>query len=226
MRTDGDDFLIDSILDPDATQDTSVGEYAADGTRRAVGPVKVEPALRRTSGVRALRQGLREKTAAQVVGKLPDQGDELILILSGRFHGIDLITAAIDLAGETVEHAYFATLAINKTHVSHLASMIDDGRIRTITMVISEVFSENSKPEFNFLHDELTKRGCRIVVSRNHAKLVSLEFSGGRKLAMHGSLNLRRCSSYEQVAIVADDQIADFFKSFILDVANGEAVKP
>ena len=220
MTAAEDQNLIDSLLDPEGTQDTTAGEYAADGSRRRVG-IERDPAHRRQPKLREFRRGLRHEAAKEVIGTLPEAGGEIVIVLAGTFHGVDLFTATLDLAGVPAKFVDFATLAINKTHTELLAGLYDEGRVQAMRMLISDVFRANSIPEWTHLSQTFERIGQPLHTARNHAKIICVEFVDGRKFAIHGSLNLRRCNSYEQAAIAHDAELHDFFRQFIDDAIDG-----
>ena len=81
------------------------------------------------------------------------------------------------------------------------------------------------RPEFEQLRNALESRRQIVATARNHAKLLLFKLDDGRTLAAHGSLNLRRCNSFEQLSISTDPALFDFFAAFISD-AIAEAINP
>lgn len=184
--------------------------------RRDVGPIT----CRRTARRRFAR-GKREAAAVDQIRELPDRGEGLVMIMTGTFHGWDLVAAVLRLAGGAeIEHLRVATLGFNRAQTLDLGELIDAGRIRRLTMVVSEMFREKNRSEFKLLDEEMTRRGQVVRCDRNHAKLLCFELNDGRRLVSHGSLNLRRCKSYEQVVMSHDEKLHDFFAAFIDRMAS------
>ncbi|MEM1027526.1 MAG: hypothetical protein AAGJ38_05535, partial [Planctomycetota bacterium] len=75
--------------------------------------------------------------------------------------------------------------------------------------------------EFGYINDQLTPLKARVGVARNHAKLMLVRLTDGRHIVAHGSLNLRRCNSFEQIAISQDPDLYDFFAKYINDAMAG-----
>lgn len=218
------------LLDPrdanDVDDDGRTGpatEYAADGTRARIG-LDRDPVLRRQITKRDLRRMLREDAAAEQIDRLPEPGEEILLILSGKWHGFDLFGAVLRLAAPTtIAEAHVSTLAINKTHARRLEELLAARQIGRITLIVGEVFREHSPSEWAelvrvFGADPKTRT---LGATRNHTKLMALRLTDGRTLAIHGSLNLRRCSCYEQASLSADPATYRFFRDFVADVARG-----
>ena len=166
--------------------------------------------------------GTKTTAAAEQIDRLPDDDEEILLILSGRWHGMDLLGAVLTLASPaTITAAHVSSLAINKMHTRRLEELPGAGLIGRITLVVGEIFREHSPSEWAELvrvfGADPTRR--RLAAVRNHTKLMALELTDGRRLAIHGSLNLRRCSCYEQAAIVNHADTFDFFRAFVDEIA-------
>lgn len=164
---------------------------------------------------RRLDRARRGQSAVKQIGRLPAVGEEIVMIMTGDFHGWDIVGAVLDLAGVAAAHLRVATLGFNRSQTIHLASLLDAGRVRRLTMAVSEMFREKNKSEYALLAAEMQSRGQTVKCGRNHAKLMLFELADGRRIAVHGSLNLRRCNSFEQVAISASVELHDFFAAFI-----------
>ena len=163
----------------------------------------------------------REQNAVQAIGALPEPGEEVVLLLDGTFHGWDILGALIELAACPVVRLEVATLGFNRTQADHLGDLIDDGTVRSARFVVSEMFAQKSGAEYGHLAQVLESRGHVCAATRNHAKLLLIELADGRTISAHGSLNLRRCNSFEQVAISADESLHAFFTDFLDDVVAG-----
>lgn len=212
--SDADDFLIDAILDPDATRDSFEGEYNKDGTRKAIGGIP-PMTVRRESKTLEFRRLLREDAAIEQIGDLPPEGGELVMILNGKFHGFDLIAALLRMAAQPAKIVRIGTMSINKTHVDLLCQTADAGTIRDMAMVVSAVFAEKDRDLWNYTLAEFANRGFRAQANRNHTKVITAELTDGRKYTIHGSLNMRRCHAYEQVHLVRCPALHDFYAEFL-----------
>ena len=133
---------------------------------------------------------------------------------------MDLVNGVNDPAGAQADLLRVATLGLNMTQAPDLAANIDSGRIKRLTMLVAELFTEANVPEFNVLANLMRERGQVVKSNRNHCKLLLWHFADGRKFSAHGSLNLRRCNSFEQIAINQDAALHDFFAEYIDDVAT------
>ena len=176
----------------------------------------ITPTLRREAPKRRFERIGREEACALQIGSLPEPGQEIIMLMSGNWHGFDLVTSILNLAHPaTIRHLYVASLGFNRVQAQHLARLFDQGLVESIAMVFSEIFSEKSNGEYAQLVGLMQARGQKVSASRNHAKIITTELSDGRKFVCHGSLNLRRCNAIEQVALSADADLYRFFTDYI-----------
>jgi hypothetical protein len=217
------DSMLESMLGGDPTpQPGKPPEYDENGNRRRIG-LDRDPSVRTESPKRKLQRLSRVGSAVAQIGELPSAGEELVLILTGGWHGWDLVEAVLELTGETVEELHVATLGFNRTQTENLGELLDSGRLGAVTMVVSDYFTKTNRDEFAILKTTLEKRGQHVATGRNHAKLMLFRFADS-VLACHGSLNLRRCNSFEQIAITTDRKLYDFFRTFIEEVQAADTV--
>lgn len=181
-----------------------------------------DPRTRRRVARRRLVRGLREKAAAEHIGTLPEPGEDVVLVMTGKYHGWDMLTACLDLAGCRCDELMVATLGFNRAQSEALAELMDADRVGAVTFVVSEMFRGKNGGELDHLRDTVESRGGTVGVNRNHAKLILIGLADGRRLVLRGSMNLRRCNSFEQIEISDDPALYDFFRAYIRDAIAGE----
>lgn len=196
-------------------------EYDADGRRRRIAAIESPLTQRRQSPRRETRRIGREQACVDQIGRLPEPGEELVMILDGSWHGFDLVGAVLSLAGVPAARLLVATLGFNLTQANRLGEMIDEGLIGSVVFVVSEMFRDQNVAEFTALAEVVGARGGTVAAYRNHMKLIVIELEDGRKFVSHGSLNLRRCNNLEQMALNQDAELAGFFESIIIEMAGG-----
>lgn len=212
--------LIASILNRNSPQPPTDAEYTAGHARKRIG-LAGDPVIRLETPKRRFQRIARRAAAAAQLAPLPGPGEEVVLIMTGTFHGWDIVTAIAELAAPvTIAHLHIATLSFNQAQTHELADLLDAGTVAAVTMVVSDMFYQKDRPTYELLANELTARGHVIARPRNHAKLLCFALADGRRLCAHGSLNLRRCNSYEQIAISSDPALYDFFVAFIEEAAG------
>lgn len=189
------------------------GEYAADGSRLQIG--QIPKPLRRESANAIRRRIVRTKAAAFHLGDPPAKGEEIAFIMGGEYHGLDLIIALLHSTPATCERLTIATLSTNASNAEEIAKLVTAGKVRDVVLVASEMFRDKSPEQFKPVKDAIEAVGGRVFAARNHAKIALMQMDDGARYVMHGSLNLRRCHSFEQVVIVNDAQLFEFFEGFI-----------
>jgi hypothetical protein len=210
----------DSRLAADILADTAWGFALADAPARAGGendaPLTYS-ATARLSFRETAERDAREKAAALQLGPLPGPGEEVIAILNGRWHGYDLIPAVLNLAAPaTIAELWIATLGFNKLQAAGpMADLLDRGQIARLSVVASLYFKRACQEDYNELDRVLTSRGHRLIANRNHVKAMVFRMTDGREYAMHGSLNLRRCHAYEQMAITTNPAAIRLFRDYV-----------
>lgn len=201
----------------------TVGEYNADGSRKKIG-AKPKP-LRRPSANAIRRKIFRAKKAALDLGAPPAAGEEIALIMGGEYHGMDLIAAILHATPARCERLIIATLSTNADNAGTVAKMVEAGKVADVVLVVAEMFRDKSPEQFKPVQDAIEGAGGKVFAARNHAKIALMQMSDGARYVMHGSLNLRRCHSFEQVIIVNDASLFDFFDDFIMSMTKNSPRK-
>lgn len=204
----------------DVTNLTSGTTRSTDAPSRLAGFTEDPRTVRRRIRKRMARLS-REANAREQIGRLPKPGEDVVLILTGNWHGFDMLGAILELAGCAAEHVMIATLGFNRFQTDTLTEMVDEHRIHRLTFMVSHMFTEKNAGEFDYLREALESRGQRLANSRNHAKLMLILLEDNRHIVTHGSLNLRRCNSFEQLVITQDYELFQFFAQFIEDAIAG-----
>jgi len=180
-----------------------------------------DPRLVKAAAKKRLQRIGRERAALEQIQQLPGPGEELLLILTGRWHGIDLVGTVLELSGEKIRTLQIATLGFNGDNARHLAELYDRGDVARMILLVAEAFRERNREEYAILRGLMDERGQTMNAARNHAKILLFELESGTRISAHGSLNLRRCNSFEQLTIQTDPAVYEFFSEFIHDAAAG-----
>ncbi len=214
------DDLLDQVNQP-CDDDDAVARLLDEDPKSGSPTIVRRRVMRYDSPRRVVKRIGRQKSCVAQLGQLPRDGEEILMLLDGAWHGFDLVTAILELAHEaTVTHLSIATLGFNQDQTHQLAELLDSGQVARVSMVVSEMFRDKNVIEYANLKAMLHDRGMRVAASRNHAKLMLFEMSNGRLITGHGSLNLRRCHSIEQLALTADPDVYGFFYPYIQETLD------
>ena len=157
--------------------------------------------------------------ASEVVNVLPEPGESLHCLMTGRYDLMHVILAIIGKVGP-VDHLRIATLSFNGPNVDEMRELLDSGRVTRLTLLASKFFMENSRPIWALCEEAFEGKQAALAAARNHCKVVCFDFRDGRRLILEGSANLRTNSNVEQLAIINDAGLFDFHAEWI-----DEAVK-
>lgn len=189
------------------------------GRRQANGVPK--PAMIRVDGSRKLA-ALKE--AGDILATLPEPGEALHAIMTGRYDLTDLLDVVLSRLGKA-KHLRIATLSFNRHNVKQLAAWLESGRVKRLTVLCSLFFYEHNPDTFRELQGAMRPaRGDRLGASRNHCKVCCLHLAGGAKLALEGSANLRTNSNREQFCLVNEAKLHDWHAHWIDEAVHGQEV--
>lgn len=152
-----------------------------------------------------------DKQLAIDIGR-PTKGSRYFVILSGNFIFGDFIEALIVENEIDAEEMTLSTLSMSMENIDSLAGMMDQGYIQSMNLIVSDFFYSHERsgmvPE---LYEKLDKDNrFQLAVAGVHTKICLIRTSGGNKIVIHGSANLRTSSNIEQIMIENHDALYDF----------------
>jgi hypothetical protein len=104
--------------------------------------------------------------------------------------------------------------------LQELVRLLDEAKVRRLTLLCSAFFRAHNHELYAEALDEFRQRGQRIAAGRNHCKIIAVELAAGGKVTMEGSANLRTNSNTEQVAIIREASLHDFYAAWIDDTVS------
>ena len=182
--------------------------------------------LRRRSGRRVMIDALHRRNAVKDIEKLPEPGESLHLIARGNFPLWQIVPATLALAAPaTIERLSIATLGFSAGNVTDLMALFDAGKIAAVDIVASVYFERQNPAEYRMMADGLAQRGQRIAALRSHAKVIAMNLTDGKAIAVESSANLRSCRNIEQITIFHDAELCRFHARWIRDVIDAAGGK-
>lgn len=157
--------------------------------------------------------------AVALLRPLPTDGETVHAIMGGDFAAWDLVPAIMQLVGRPLATLHVATLGFNAANSEHLASLISGGRIQTAVVLCSDYFAKSDASTFAEAKAKLESVGAKLVSTRNHAKVLSLDF-GSECYVVESSANLRSCKNLEQLAVTRDRALVEFHARWIRKAAG------
>ena len=166
-----------------------------------------------------LSRGLTRRTAqlheaAAVLAVLPQPGEALHALITGRYDLMHLLVAVLDKLGPA-DAVRIATLSFNGKNLAEMVRLLDEGKTKTLTLLCSCFFRDHNKELWEETLEEFRERKQRAAAARSHAKVVTIHTAAGVKMVVEGSANLRSNSNREQVAIIHDAALCQWHAGWI-----------
>lgn len=172
---------------------------------------------------RGIRKWIRPENALEVLPHLPADPDERThAVLRGDFVLCDLIPAIIREHGRCPQ-LHIATLGMSSANADALASLHHAGLIGEITICCSLYFRQVDRLS---TYREVAARLegiAKIIVARNHAKVICLPTESGDHFVIEGSANLRSSDNLEQIAIFNDAELIAFHRAWMAELEERNA---
>jgi hypothetical protein len=178
--------------------------------------VKAEEKNRR----RGIRKWIRPENARALLEHLPTNPDERThAVLRGDFVLCDIIPAIIRERGRC-PHLHIATLGMSGANAATLADLHQAGLIGEITICCSIYFRQVDRtgtwPEVESHLGGIAK----LIVSRNHAKVICLPTESGDHYVIEGSANLRSSDNLEQIVVFNDPELVAFHRGWMAELES------
>lgn len=179
--------------------------------------------MRRKERLKKSRRGIKAlikpENARCVLPHLPEPGDHTHAILRGDFVLCDIIPTILNDRGHGLD-LHVATLGLSAANAEQLVSLKQAGRLTSLTILCSHYFQQVDKVTvFREVAGKLEGHG-RLIVARNHAKVICLPLRGGDHFVIVGSANLRSSDNCEQITIFNDPEIGEFYRRWIEDMSE------
>ncbi len=169
---------------------------------------------------RGLKKWIRPENALAILPYLPaGPEDRTHAVLRGDFVLCDLIPAIIREHGRCPQ-LHIATLGMSAANAEQLASLHQAGLIGEITICCSHYFRQVDKATTWLAVESALEGIAKLVVARNHAKVICLPTEGGDHFVIEGSANLRSSDNLEQIAIFNDAELVAFHRAWMAELED------
>ena len=145
---------------------------------------------------------------------LPKSGEQLRLITINPFNTISIISYIANI--EIIEHAVFVIFAINQSAAKIIIDLINKGRIKKITCIVSSI--RNAGHVSKSIAVDMLKNYIDIVFVNSHAKITLLKTENGNYYNIEGSGNFSFNGRLEQYIIDNDIKLYEFSKDWIEEI--------
>lgn len=194
---DADDFDIDLDLDIDEAIDT-----------RYIKPKKLKDRL---------DGAIKFKYAKDLAENIKIEKDSrYYCVVNGSFIFGDFIEAFLVHNNAQAKRMIINTLSLSYDNILSLKLLMEKNYIRELDIIVSDYFFSHERQGLvkqMYRHLDIDNR-FQLSVARTHMKTCIFETSGGKKIVIHGSSNLRSSDNIEQFMIEENEELFDFNLDF------------
>lgn len=152
---------------------------------------------------------------------LPAEGEQWRIITHKQFNAYALILLLLET--REIEEMYLAIYRINEPTVTSIMDLIDSGRIKKASFIISSFFNQTKKPEkwAKDLCDYCAAHSqCNFIYLHNHAKVLAVRTTKDEYFVFEGSGNMSDNARIEQYVYEQNKKVFNFHKAWMLDLIN------
>ena len=165
----------------------------------------------------ALRRMARLKEAKDALPLIPAEGETLHGLMTGSYDLMHLLIVLLDKLGPCQE-MQIATLSLSARNVTEMSALLDSGKVRQLSILVSDFFRRHDKVIFIELVTAFSKRNQRVAAARSHCKIVTLALEDGRRFTLEGSANLRTNSNIEQFCLTQGVELYEWYSDWISEM--------
>lgn len=128
---------------------------------------------------------------------------------------------------QCIRYALISTWCMAETDIKEIFSWIEKGYIRRVDFYVGEIFKGSYAKEYELLFALCSKYGCRLVIFRNHSKIM-LMFGENFDAAIESSANVNTNPRSEQTVITVDSDLAYWYKEIFDNIIpfNSDFMQP
>ncbi len=142
--------------------------------------------------------------------------DRVFCIVSGKFIFSDFLEAFITHNNILCEELIISTLSYSQDNIDSLKNLIDGDYVKKIDLIVSDYFYSHERHNLiKYAYKELDINNIfQLAVAGSHCKTYQFLTSGGKKIVIHGSVNMRSSDNIEQFVIEDNAELYDFNKEY------------
>jgi len=182
-------------------------------------------ALRRNPSRRTFLNQLHIKNIREHITRLPEAGETIHGVVSGRYPLWAFIPAILDMTGQTISDLQLMTLSFATDNGTELIDLLDAGKIQRVQLGVSHYFQHTNKLIYDPIAAALQERGQQIRGLRTHAKIINAQLAGGATYTVEASANLRSSRNIEQFTLTADAQLYAFHRDWIGQIFSAKTLR-
>ena len=128
---------------------------------------------------------------------------------------------------QRLEYALISTWCMSQADIKEIFNWVDAGYIKRVDFFVGEIFKGSYAEEYSLLTELCTKYKCRLVIFRNHSKIM-LAFGEKFDVCIESSANVNTNPRTEQTVITIDSDLANWYKEIFDEITpfNQDFVQP
>lgn len=160
------------------------------------------------------RRAKSEAVLREVLPSRIEPGDSWHVVSHGDVDSLSFLAHAIDGV------SYFDYVAISTWCMAHpdletLSNWLDSGKIDRLDLFVGEIFPSQYSAEFSFAMEMARLYGVRVVVARNHSKVMLMaDEKNDYFLVVESSANVNTNPRIEQTSVTNSADLYRFYKEF------------
>lgn len=149
----------------------------------------------------------------------PERGMRVHAVISGNFIFSHFIRAFLIDNNIKAKRMVISTLSMSQDCIEALRDVCDLGYCDKLDLIVSAYFYSHERHALvEYLYESLDNddsiAGFQLAVAGTHCKTVQIETTGGAKIVIHGSANLRSSGCIEQFTIEENSELHDFHNEY------------
>jgi hypothetical protein len=151
-----------------------------------------------------------------------DKGERIHAVVSGNFIFGDFIEAHIVHHNAKVPKMTISTLSLSQDNVDSLYNLLAGGFVDKLSLIVSAYFySHEKRGLIPYIYERLDiDDRFQLSVAGIHTKTTTFNTTGGKKIVIHGSANLRSSGNIEQFTIEENPELHDFHDAISDEIAQ------
>lgn len=160
-----------------------------------------------------------EHASDLVKGIKLERGMRVHAVISGNFVFSHFIRALLMDNNIKAKRMVISTLSMSQDCIEALRDVCDLGYCDKLDLIVSAYFYSHERHALvKYLYESLdnddSAADFQLAVAGTHCKTVQIETTGGAKIVIHGSANLRSSGCIEQFTIEENPELHDFHNEY------------
>lgn len=175
---------------------------------------KAAARAQRTAQRHQIRRANAEAHLASILPVRIADGESWHVISRGDIDSLSYLQHALS-GVDHFDYVSISTWCMARADLTQLCDWLDAGKIDQLDFYVGEIFPNQYLDEFSQLLAMARVYGCRVVVARNHSKVMCMSNAAeSYYLVAESSANVNTNPRIEQTTLHANRDLYDFYREF------------